>query len=271
VVLAMNDYLRRSGELASESEYEIQANGVTVATRKIKVGEILTAPSQHVVDRQLLRNGANEIRIVRKSGTGSLYFVTQAKFFSLEEPLTAVGNELFVHRQYYRLADRPTLLKGFVSERQPLKDRAEVRSGDRVEVVITVEAKNNYEYLVFEDLKPAGLEAVQVRSGEMLYARELTSDAVERAKARKPDSSYQPESNDFTGRSRWVYQELRDRKVALFIDKLPQGIWRIRYELRAEVPGQFHALPVLGLAMYAPEIRSNGQEIRLQVADRPLE
>ncbi len=271
VVLAMNDYLRRSGELASESEYEIQTNGVTVATRKIKVGEILTAPSQHIVDRQLLRNGANEIRIVRKSGTGSLYFATQAKFFSLEEPLTAVGNELFVHRQYYRLADRPTLLKGFVSERQPLKDRDEVRSGDRVEVVITVEAKNNYEYLVFEDLKPAGLEAVQVRSGEMLYARELTSGAVERAKVRKPDSSDQPESNDFTGRSRWVYQELRDRKVALFIDKLPQGIWEIRYELRAEVPGQFHALPVLGLAMYAPEIRSNGQEIRLQVADRPLE
>ena len=27
---------------------------------------------------------------------------------------------------------------------------------------------------------------------------------------------------DFTGRSRWVYQELRDRKVALFVDKLPE-------------------------------------------------
>ena len=25
---------------------------------------------------------------------------------------------------------------------------------------------------------------------------------------------------DFTGRTRWVYQELRDRKVALFIDHL---------------------------------------------------
>ncbi len=58
--------------------------------------------------------------------------------------------------------------------------------------------------------------------------------------------------SDYTGRTRWVYEELRDPKVALFIDKLPQGVWELRYEFRAEVPGQFHALPVLGQAMYVP-------------------
>ena len=73
--------------------------------------------------------------------------------------------------------------------------------------------------------------------------------------------------DDHTGRSRWVYQELRDRKVALFIDKLPQGVWEIKYDLRAEVPGQFHALPVVGHAMYVPEIRCNGQEVRINVTD----
>ena len=72
---------------------------------------------------------------------------------------------------------------------------------------------------------------------------------------------------DFTGRSRWVYQELRDRKVALFVDKLPEGVWEIRYDFRAEVPGKFHALPVLGHAMYVPEIRCNGAEVRVTVED----
>ena len=75
------------------------------------------------------------------------------------------------------------------------------------------------------------------------------------------------DENDFTGRSRWVYQELRDRKVALFLDKLPEGVWEIRYDMRAEVPGIFHALPVLGQAMYVPEIRCNGGEIRVRVED----
>jgi uncharacterized protein YfaS (alpha-2-macroglobulin family) len=72
---------------------------------------------------------------------------------------------------------------------------------------------------------------------------------------------------EFTGRTRWVYQELRDRKVALFIDHLPEGIWQMSYEMRAETPGVFHALPVLGHAMYVPEIRTNGGEVRIKVVD----
>ena len=56
--------------------------------------------------------------------------------------------------------------------------------------------------------------------------------------------------------------------MALFIDKLPQGIWELRYELRAEIPGEFHAMPVVGHAMYVPEIRANGAEVRLTVSDR---
>jgi len=72
----------------------------------------------------------------------------------------------------------------------------------------------------------------------------------------------------YTGAQRWVYQELRDRQVAEFVDHLPQGVWEIRYDFRAETPGQFHALPVLGRAMYVPEIRCNSAELRVTVADR---
>jgi uncharacterized protein YfaS (alpha-2-macroglobulin family) len=41
----------------------------------------------------------------------------------------------------------------------------------------------------------------------------------------------------------------------------------MHYTLRAEVPGTFHALPVLGHAMYVPEIRCNGDELRVRVTD----
>ena len=156
------------------------------------------------------------------------------------------------------------MLKGIVSERVPLNDGETVKSGERVEVVLTVEAKNNYEYLLFEDLKPAGLEAVQIRSGGNLYIRELKSGALTEKNATLMNFT---SKDDFTGRSRWVYQELRDRKVALFIDRLPEGVWQLSYELRAEAPGAFHALPVLGHAMYVPEIRTNGAEARIRVVD----
>jgi alpha-2-macroglobulin len=143
-----------------------------------------------------------------------------------------------------------------------------------VEVVMTVESKNNYEYLVFEDLKPAGLEAVAVRSGEPLYTKEMKSGAVQRTFGDGHKSGddvmaeqAQGDQADYTGRTRWVHQELRDRKVAMFIDHLPEGVWELRYDLRAETPGKFHALPVLGHAMYVPEIRCNSAEVRITVKD----
>jgi len=169
-----------------------------------------------------------------------------------------------VRRQYFKLVNHPTLLKGFVSERVPLNDGETVKSGERVEVVLTIEAKNNYEYLLFEDLKPGGLEAVEVRSGDNVYVRELKSGALTDGNTATMNFK---STSDFTGRTRWVYQELRDRKVALFIDHLPQGVWQLSYEMRAEAPGAFHALPVLGHAMYVPEIRTNGAETRIKVVD----
>jgi uncharacterized protein YfaS (alpha-2-macroglobulin family) len=249
VVLTLNDYLRVSGEVQPAVGYQLVVNGTPVTSKQLTADDALSAPSKFSISRELLRDGQNEISIVRKNGNGSLYFSAAAEFFSLEEPLKPAGNEIFVRRQYFKLVNHPTLLKGFVSEKVPLKDGETIKSGDRIEVVVTVEAKNNYEYLLFEDLKPAGLEAVQIRSGESLYVRELKS------------------SGGFTGRSRWVYQELRDRKVALFIDRLPEGLWQLSYEMRAEAPGTFHALPVLGHAMYVPEIRTNGAEARVRVVD----
>lgn len=283
-VLTFNDYLRQSGELKAELDYDLSVNGQLVATRRVTPEDVFSAPSQFAIERRLLRDGINDIRIVRKRGASPIYFAANAEFFSLEEPVTEAGNEIFVRREYYKLVARPTLLKGYVYERLPLRDGESVMSGERVETVLIIEAKNNYDYLLFEDLKPAGLEAVEVRSGERLYARELKAGAVARKfasreaktpeeaakeRARREANLASADGANYTGRSRWVYQELRDRKVAMFIDHLPEGVWELRYEMRAETPGAFHALPVLGHAMYVPEIRANGSETRLRVEDKP--
>lgn len=295
-VMTMNEYLRASGELSSELNYELLVNGQSVANKKVSGAEILSAPSRFAIESKLIRDGENDIRIVRHGGKGPIYFAANATFYSLEEPIISAGNEIFVRRQYYKLVGRPTLLKGYVYDREPLNDGGSVKSGERIETVITVEAKNNYEYLLFEDLKPAGFEAVEVRSGESLYAYELKSGSVDRkfgtntapVEPTQPNKALTPggkrrvlsgrasgliprpkpvNDEDHTGRTRWVYQELRDRKVALFLDKLPQGVWEIKYDMRAEVPGQFHALPVIGHAMYVPEIRCNGDEVKVTVDD----
>jgi uncharacterized protein YfaS (alpha-2-macroglobulin family) len=271
-VLTLNDYLRVSGEAREEVAYELSVNGRSVVRKRLGPEDMLAAPSRFTIDPAWILDGSNRIRITRTAGSGPLYFAAEARFFSLEEPVTPAGNEIFVRRQYYRMVPRPTLLKGHVYDRRPLDDGDTLISGERVEAVITIESKNQLEYMVFEDLKPAGLEAVRIRSGEPLFARELRSDAVEERFAAGDSAAVVTESEvaptgDHTARSRRVYQELRDRKVALFLDRLPEGVWEIRYDLRAEVPGRFHALPVTGHAMYVPEIRGNGAESRLTVRD----
>ncbi|MGV7220348.1 MAG: MG2 domain-containing protein [Nitrospinales bacterium] len=283
-ILAMNDYLKVSGELESDLEYELMVNGKSIAKTKVK--DVLSAPSRYTINSKLIGKDGADVRIIRRGGDGPIYFSAQATFFSLEDPIPPAGNEIFLRRQYYKLVGNPTLLKGYVYDKVPLNEGDIVTSGDRVETVITIETKNNYEYLLVEDLKPAGLEAVQIKSGEALYARELKSSSLSRKLPKKHSSKisafaangkrrpiFAPRipsngSSDFTGRSQWVYQEMRDRKSALFIDKLPQGVWEIRYTMRAEVPGKFHALPVKGHAMYIPEIRANGAEIRFEVKDK---
>lgn len=269
VVLALNDYLKISGELESALDYEVIVNGQTVAVESVNLQNYLEVPSTVSVDRDFIKDGRNIIEIRRVAGDGPIYFAIYAEYFSLEEPIPPSGNEIFVDRQFYRIRNVPTLLKGFSEEKVLLVDGESLESGERVEVVLSIEGKNNYEYLVFEDLKAGGLEAVQLRSGGVIQARELkASIAKEETESIKEIIALADEKDRYTARSRSVYQELRDRKIASFIDRLPQGYWEIRYRLRAEVPGEFHALPVIAHAMYTPEIRANGKEIRLSIRDR---
>src|SRR6185436_245729 len=102
-VLALNDYLRQSGELAADIQYELSVNGKPIATRTLSGEDALSAPSRFAIDRQFIRDGVNEIRIMRKRGSTALYFSTSAEFFSLEEPIAAAGNEIFVRREYFKL------------------------------------------------------------------------------------------------------------------------------------------------------------------------
>ena len=121
-------------------------------------------------------------------------------------------------------------------ERQELPNLATLRSGDLVEIELEIDSKNDYEYLLFEDMKAAGFEPVDVRSG-------------------------------YGGNSLGAYMELRDERVAFLIRALPRGKHSISYRLRAEIPGRFAALPTRASAMYAPELRGNSDEIRLSIED----
>lgn len=228
--------------------------------------------NRFVVPDEMLQSGDNTLTITR-DGHGVCYYAAFTRTFSQEDSIPAAGNEIAVTRHYYRLLpetasgtpeatptdeNRPnpfltgkyTLLgeggewtadrdgsDGPRFQRVPLQAGDMVASGDMLEVELQLEAKNDYDYVLFEDLKPAGCEPVEVRSG----------------------------SKEGTGL--WSNMELRDQKVAFFLSRLPQGKRTLTYRLRAESPGQFHVLPTNGYAMYAPDVRAISAETTLGVRD----
>ncbi len=153
-----------------------------------------------------------------------------------------------MQRKYYQLVEAAQTVKAEGSRGQAVDQRAEkyerrelanlamLKSGDLVEVELEIESKNDYEYIVIEDAKAAGFEPVDLRSG-------------------------------YNGNDMGAYVEFRDERTVFFIRGLARGKHSVSYRMRAEIPGKFSALPTKAGAMYAPELKANADEIKLQVED----
>jgi len=247
VLEAFADYLKTSGEAEPDLNFEIYLDGQKKKEVKINRANIFTFDNQLVIEGPGLSSGGHTIEI-RKVGRGPLYFNAYLTNFTLEDFIKSAGLEIKVKRAYYKLerAAKSVPVQGASGqvieeavekfERIPLPSDSVLKSGDLVEIELEIDSKNDYEYLVFEDMKPAGFEPIQVQSGY----------------------SY----NDLH-----AYMELRDNRVAFFVQRLARGKHSLSYRMRAEVPGRFSALPTRGYAMYAPELKANSDEIKLEVRD----
>jgi uncharacterized protein YfaS (alpha-2-macroglobulin family) len=247
-VEALADFLRASGENEPDLTVEVWIDGEKVKTERITSKNLFTFDNKLVLEGPAVKTGNHKIEL-RKSGKGPLYFNGYLTNFTLEDPITRAGLEVRVLRKFYKLVpvDKKIKVSGSKGQvldqkvekydRVELADLATLASGDLVEVELSIESKNDYEYMIFEDMKAAGFEPFEVRSG-FGGARGLSA-----------------------------YVELRDNRVALFMRQLPRGNHSVAYKLRAEIPGKFSALPTRGHAMYAPELKGNSDEAKLRIED----
>ncbi|HEY4761793.1 MAG TPA: MG2 domain-containing protein [Thermoguttaceae bacterium] len=244
---AMADYLRASGEAAPEMTVEVYFDGKPQKAVEITPKNLFTFDNKFVIEGDEISTGQHEV-LLKKKGTGPLYFNGYATNFTLEDFITKAGLEIKVNRKYYKLVKADKTVKAAGSrgqavdqkvekyERQELPSGAELKSGDLVEIELEIDSKNDYEYLIFEDMKPAGFEPVEVRSG-------------------------------YNGNDLGAYVEFRDNRVVFFSRMLARGKHSVSYRMRAEIPGKFSALPTRASAMYAPELKANSDELKIGIRD----
>jgi len=247
VIEALADYLKASGENKPDIAVELWLDGQKQKEVSITAADLFTFDNKLALTGEALQSGQHDLEL-RKQGAGPLYYNAYLTNFTLEDPITAAGLEVKIDRKIYLLkeADKTVEVSGSRGqaaaqrvekyERTELPSLAAVKSGDLVEVELEIDSKNDYEYLMFEDFKPAGFEPTDVRSG-------------------------------YNANSLGAYMELRDNRVTFFVRALDRGKHSISYRLRAEAPGQFSALPATAAAMYAPELKANSDEIKLKISD----
>jgi uncharacterized protein YfaS (alpha-2-macroglobulin family) len=247
VVEAFADFLRASGEQKPELTVEVVLDGKVQKGVEITPATLFTFDNKFVLEGEAVTQGQHTVEL-RKKGKGPLYFNGYLTTFTLEDDIKKAGLEIKVERKYYRLKKADKSVKAVGSrgqavdqkvekyEREPIENLATLKSGELVEIELEIASKNDYEYIVFEDMKPAGFEPVEVRSG-------------------------------YTGNAMGAYVEFRDNRVAMFVQRLARGNHSMSYRMRAEIPGKFSALPTKAWGMYAPELKANSDEIKLQVTD----
>lgn len=248
VVEAFSDYLKATGEGASTVAAEVWLSGKRLGRVEFTPENLFTVNNTISISGAAIPSGEQQLEI-RRVGDGPLYWNAYSTNFTMEEEIKPAGLEVKIERRYYSLTPTQKDLRlpgknaavvdtqraGY--DRVQLKDLDEVPSGQLVEVELLIESKNDYEYLLIEDNKPACLETVDTQSGY------------------------------FSSAGISIYRELRDKKVGLCIRWLPRGKYSVRYQLRSEAPGKFTALPARIEGMYAPELVGNSADFDVQVTE----
>ena len=247
VIEAFADYIKASGEDKPNMTVEILVDGRQVKQVKITKENLFVFDNKVVLEGAKLTTGQHKLEF-RKAGEGPLYWNAYLTNFTLEDHITKAGLEIKVNRQMYKLipvdkkvkrpGDRGQVLEQKVEkfDRQEIQNLDQLKSGDLVQVEMVIESKNDYEYIVIEDMKASGMEPVEVRSG-------------------------------YNGNEMGAYVEFRDERVVFFVRALARGKHSVSYRMRAEIPGKFSALPTRASAMYAPELKANSDEIKVKIVD----
>ncbi|HUY36157.1 MAG TPA: MG2 domain-containing protein [Pirellulales bacterium] len=246
-VEALAEFLKAGGETDPELTVEVWLDGKLRKAVEITTRNLFTFDNRFVLEGEAVTTGKHTFEL-RKKGRGPLYYNGYATHFTLEDDITRAGLEIKVNRKFYKLVkvDKKVTARGSRGEaveqrvekyrREELVNLASLKSSDLVEIELEIDGKNDYEYLMFEDMKAAGFEPVDVRSG-------------------------------YHGNALGAYMELRDNRVCFFVRNLARGKHSVAYRLRAEIPGKFSALPTRASAMYAPELKANSDEMKIVIED----
>jgi len=227
ILYGLSRYLLRTRELEPDMTVKVLLNGKQVAARRFTAQDVFQPEFILKLDAKDVTGKKPRLQIV-KEGRGQLYYsasLTQSVALGVDEKVAAT--DLRVERAYRKV--RRDLARRGTADVMAGSPQTAFHNGDIIEVTLTVRSQRGYEYLMLEDMLPAGCEI------------------LDRGKISRW------EWNDW-----WCGEIVRDEMMGFPLRSLSPGVRRVKYYLVAQVPGTFTALPPRVYDMYRPDWRGEG-------------
>jgi len=238
VVTSLARYTAATGEADASYTARLSLNGRELERYVVEKGKPVQGRGALPVPGSGLNRGENRINLVKEGSNGALYLSANLDYFVPPERATRSPG-LSVERKMYRLVPRKDGSE-WRMEYHPLAPGETLAPGDEVEVRLTVDNREDMNFVIIEDRLPAGFEV-----------RETKNDAR------------------FAGYSSYwdwyAHQERHDERMSFFLDLLPAGRHEFRYVVSPELEGDVLALPASVWPMYVPSIRAESAPWQVRV------
>ena len=244
-VAALCEFMQSSGEAKPDMIVEVLFDGKVLKEVEINAKNMFNIDNSIKLSGKELTSGRHKVEI-RRQGKGAVYFNTYLSYFTLEDFIKDAGLDLKIKRRYFKLIPTKSQARARGGRGQALEvdvekykrvaisDFGKILSGDLLEIEFTIESKNDYGYIVIDDGKAAGFEPVSVLSG-------------------------------YTRNNLGAFVEMRNTLIRFYVRRLARGKHSMSYRMRAVTPGKFIALPAIATGAYAPELRCNSNEFRVNI------
>jgi len=252
-VLALTTYAVGTGELGGDYSYK-----VLLDDREVLAGLVTKSATPTAAGKELslaaFTPGRSSILAVTRDyeRPGRLYYTLDLRYVTPAKEIEALNRGFAITHEYTSIDD-------------PAKRVTAVKLGETVRVKVTIIAPADRNYVVIEDLLPAGLEAVDAR------LKNVDPALKEKLEAERTQASQKQFGGYMAPWFRWYYSpwqqvDVRDDRAVLQADRLPKGVYEYVYYARATTPGSFFVAPAHAEETYFPEVFGRSDSGRFTVA-----
>ncbi|HEU0072862.1 MAG TPA: alpha-2-macroglobulin family protein, partial [Dehalococcoidia bacterium] len=229
-IVSLSSFVQATGERGASYRYDVRLDERSLLRGRLEAGEDIQVESTEVPVSDLTAGKASKLDLERDFGAaGRMYYTLNLRYVTPAVGVEALNRGFAISHEYSLLDDPDTQITS-------------ARIGDVVRVSMMVMLPADRNYVVVEDLLPAGLEPIDPNLAivEPALRAQLSQELAE---ANRPEELeyYAPWFAWYY--NPWQQSDLLDDRVRLSAESLAKGVYEFIYYARATTPGDFFVAP----------------------------